>query len=306
MFGLVAAVAGLVAWRLFVLSYMRHTLYAQTAQAQAENISNLLVRGNIYIEDPTSADKGGDGRYLVATNKKFPIVYAVPSQIADPSAAATQVASILGLDAATVTTTLSSKSSNTKVLARRLTDTQVAAMKDLHVKGLGVRYETDRYYPGNSLLSTVLGFLGYGTAGTRMGQYGIEGYFNDELQGNNADSTAAAAPRPADITLTIDRNIQNFAELKLSELLTKWHSTGGTIIVQNPQTGAIMAMADRPDFDPNAYTSSDPSDYLNRSVQEVFEPGSSYKPLTMAAGLDLGKVTPDTTFTVNSSVLLSG
>ena len=96
-FGCVILTAGLVGWKLFMLSYVRHTLYAQTAQAQSDNINNLLFRGNIYIQDPGSP--GSDGLYLAATNKKFPLAYVIPASIADPAAAAQKLNAILGIDA---------------------------------------------------------------------------------------------------------------------------------------------------------------------------------------------------------------
>ncbi len=307
-FGFVVLVAVLVGWKLFMVSYVRHTLYAQTAQAQSENISNLMVRGNIYALDPSAAD----GTYLLATNKKFAVAYAVPNSVADPSATANALHAVLGTDTTALLKVLGSHSSGSKVLARRLTDSQVAAVKNLGIKGVGIQYETDRYYPSGSLLATVLGFLGYGDKG-RAGQYGVEAYFNTELSGEgsstdkpsggffskliNPSSHSVDAPRPADVVLTVDRNIQTYAEERLEAVLTKWHASGGTVIIEEPKTGKILAMVDRPDFDPNAYSAANPSAYLNRGVQSMFEPGSSFKPLTMAAGIDMGKVSPTTTYT---------
>lgn len=299
-FGFVLFVALSVGWKLFTVSYLKHTLYSQTAQAQSGNINNLLLRGNIYIQDPGSA---ADGQYLTATNKKFPLAYVIPSSIADPSTAVAKLHTILAIDTDTLNAAINSKTSASKVLARRITAAQVASIQALGIKGVGVQYETDRYYPAGPFLSSVLGFLGYGDSG-RAGQYGIESYFNDQLSGQ-AD-TSGQAPRPADIVLTIDRNIQTFAEQELQSTLQKWHATGGTIIVEEPKTGKILAMADSPDFDPNNYSSSDQSSYTNRSVQSLFEPGSSFKPITMAAGLDTGKVTPDTTYTDPGVINIGG
>ena len=300
-FGCVILTAGLVGWKLFMLSYVRHTLYAQTAQAQSDNINNLLFRGNIYIQDPGSP--GSDGLYLAATNKKFPLAYVIPASIADPAAAAQKLNAILGIDAEKLNSAINGKSDQLKVVARRLTDEQVTAVSELNMKGVGIRYETDRNYPGGPLLATVLGFLGYGDKG-RAGQYGIEAYFNAELSG--AAERSGQAPRPADIMLTIDRNIQSFAEEKLAGLMTKWQAKGGTIIVQDPKTGRILAMADRPSFNPNAYSASESSSYVNRSIQNIFEPGSSFKPITMAAGLDMGKVSPNTTYTDPGFIDIAG
>lgn len=325
-FGVVVAVAGLVAWRLFVLSFVRHTLYAATAQAQNGNIGNILLRGNIYIQDPKASD-AADGRYLVATNKKFPDAYAVPTLIDDANVAAQKLAPIVKQDQSVLAGILDSKTSGSKVFARRLNDEQVSAITALGIKGIKIQYEMDRYYPNGSLLSNVLGFLGYTDQG-RTGQYGIEGYLDDELSGRQTaaapaaasdgggglsviksifvSNKQAAAPRPADIVLTIDRNIQSFVENELASTLKKWNATGGTIIVQDPKTGKILAMADQPNFDPNNYSSSPTQNYLNRSTQEVFEPGSSFKPITMSMGLNLGKITPDTTYTDPGVIDIAG
>src|ERR1035437_190027 len=94
-FGCVVAAASLIGWRLFVLSYLRHTLYSQTAQAQNQNITNILIRGNIFVQDPKATGTTVDQRYLVATNKKFPLVDATPSVLTNPSTTATQLTGIL-------------------------------------------------------------------------------------------------------------------------------------------------------------------------------------------------------------------
>ena len=301
-FGCVVAVAGLIGWRLFVLAYIRHTLYAQTAQAQNQNISNILIRGNIFIQDPKATGTVAEQRYLVATNKKFPLVYATPATLSDPSGTASQLAGVLNIDQTVLQTSLGTGSTASKILARKITPAQADAVNKLAIKGVGIRYETDRFYPANSFLSQVLGFLGYGSDG-RLGQYGVEGYFDNELSGQAKDS---ASPRPDDIVLTIDRNIQTFIETELHNVLTKWQAAGGSIIVQDPQTGKILAMAQEPTFDSNNYNLSSTSSYINANVQGMFEPGSSFKPITMAMGLDLGKVTPETTFTDPGVIEIAG
>lgn len=286
-----------------MLGYVRHTLYQKTAQAQTENISNVLIRGNIFVQDPkASGINTQDARYLVATIKKFPLVYVVPASVTDYSTALS-AADILKIEKETLRATLDSKTKSTKILARKITPEQVDAMNALKVKGMGIRYEADRFYPADAFAAKILGFFGYGAVG-REGQYGIEAYFNEELSG-----TAEAqgdAPRPADIVLTIDRNIQSFVEKRLQELLKQWNASAGSIIVQDPQTGKIVAMADYPTFNPNSYSSSPTGNYINRTFQEMFEPGSSYKPVTMAMGLNLGKINPNTTYTDPGVIEIAG
>ncbi|MDP4001459.1 MAG: penicillin-binding protein 2 [bacterium] len=301
-FGCVIIVAGIIGWRLFVLSYIRHTLYTQTAQAQNQNISNILIRGNIFVQDPKVASTMDNQWYLVATNKKFPLVYVIPANLTDSVTTASQLAEILNLNQDDLKTLLGSGSKATKIIARKITTEQADAINKLDIEGIGIRHETDRFYPANSFLAKVIGFLGFGENG-RLGQYGIESYFNDELSGQATDEKA---PRPDDIVLTIDRNVQIFAETELHNVLTKWHASGGTIIIQDPQTGKIIAMADEPTFDPNNYSSSPTSTYINRNIQEIFEPGSSFKPITMAMGIDLGKVAPNTTYTDPGVIDIAG
>ncbi|MBI2068589.1 MAG: penicillin-binding protein 2 [Candidatus Yanofskybacteria bacterium] len=302
-------ISGLVLYRLFVLSYVRHSAYSRTALAQRENINNVLARGNIYLKDALSGDL-----FLAATNRKFPLAYVVPSKVdwADNTGTIERAASVLEIEAASITKAVSGKQDVSKVLKRRLTAEDVDKIKNLNLKGLGISYEMDRFYPGQRLASNTIGFLGYDQEG-RSGQYGIEAYYDDELFGSkmpgafsNRHLNSEDFPRPSDIVLTLDKNIQDFIEDRLDNLIKTWNAEGGSIIVQDPQTGKILAMADKPSFDPNDYSDSPLSHFLNRSIQGVFEPGSSFKPITMAMGLDLAKVTPQTTFTDTGFVEISG
>ncbi len=300
----VLVISGLVLYRLFVLSYVRHSAYSRTALAQRDNINNVLARGNIYLKDALSGDL-----FLAATNRKFPLVYLVPSKVdwADNIQTIEKVASTLGIEADSITKAISGRQDVSKVFKRKLTAEDVDKVKNLNLKGLGISYEMDRFYPGRQLASNTIGFLGYDQEG-RSGQYGIEAYYDDELFGKSRPSTGGGESfaRPEDVVLTIDKNIQDFSEDRLDNLIKTWNAEGGSIIVQDPQTGKILAMADRPSFDPNDYSDFAISSFLNRGIQGVFEPGSSFKPITMAMGLDLGKITPQTTFTDTGFVEISG
>jgi stage V sporulation protein D (sporulation-specific penicillin-binding protein) len=314
--GIVVACFGLIGYRLFVLSYVKHPLYARTAEAQIEHVSNVLTRGNIFFQNK-------DGTTTVAaTNKKFPSLTLTASKI-DKSQVyeVTQgLSQITGITEATIAKSIAAGDDTSRIIARRLSTEQVEKINTLKLKGVGVIYEMDRYYP-DSLAADVLGFLGY-EGNSRAGQYGIEASFNNELFGKKVEgsddnlslaarlfsrsSKADVSPRPNDIVLTIDPVVQSFIEEQLAALLKKWSASAGGIIIQDPMTGKIIAMADKPTFDPNAYSEAEPSFFLNSNVQEIFEPGSSFKPFTMAAGLDLGKITPQTTFTDTGSVEING
>src|SRR3990167_6158392 len=154
-FVLVLIVSSLILYRLFVLSYIRHSVYSRTATAQRENIVNVLARGNIYLKDPTS-----NGLFLAAANKKFPLAYIVPAKVdwrTDEKKIA-QIADILKINKDLILKTIQSEQNSSKVLARQLDVNQVERIKGLNLKGLGVSYETDRFYPGQKLAANVIGF----------------------------------------------------------------------------------------------------------------------------------------------------
>lgn len=150
-----------------------------------------------------------------------------------------------------------------------------------------------RLYPLNTSAAQVLGFVGFNGA-KRAGQYGLEAYYNEILAGGG------------DLVLTLDKNIQDFAEAKLEQTLRKWSAPAGTMIIQEPKTGAILAMVSSPSYDPNNYGSYELQNFINPASQKVYEPGSSFKPITMAAALDSGAVRPETKYTDSGAVEISG
>jgi len=323
-FVFVLAAAAVISYNLFVLTYIRHHSYLLTAEAQSQNINNILARGNIYLKNEKVTHSTDSLEYLAATNKKFPLAYIVPAEVNPQSSedVADKVSSILKTDKGKVKEIIDSRSGNSRVVSKKISNDQVESIKSLKIKGVGVMYESDRFYPGGQLGANVLGFLGYSGDG-KSGQYGVESFYNDELFGKRWNSSKyvtgfgvfdlvakifkktgsesnvknnESIDRPADLFLSIDKNIQQAVEDKLDFLMKKLEAAGGTIIVQDPDTGRILAMVGRPTFDPNNYSEYEPGNFLNRGVQEIFEPGSSFKPITMAMGLDLGRVSPQTTF----------
>lgn len=319
--GVMLLLLGAISWRLFEVSWNRHSWYAQTAQAQAGGISNVLLRGNIYLTDASGQE------YLVATNHKFPVLMVTPSKLNTKTIDVTvqRLVEITGLTPETVLKATGSPISGSRPLLRKLSDAQVAMVKSLNIAGVAIGYETDRSYPAGMLAADVIGFLGYGKDG-REGQYGIESAYERELTGK-ADSilpagldigaylaklvgraATTATPTddaPRDVVLTVDKNIQSYAQSVLDGVLKKYNAASGVLLVQEPKTGRILAVADSPSFDPNSYGSYPATNYLNASLLP-FEPGSSFKPFTMAMGFDLGKVTSDTTFDDTSDVVIDG
>jgi cell division protein FtsI/penicillin-binding protein 2 len=179
------------------------------------------------------------------------------------------------------------------------------------IPGVIVEPSSRRIYPEGNLAAPLLGFTGRESQGLS----GLELDLNDLLTGESGrllyerDSLGnpipfgyrqESAPEPGgDVVLTVDRTIQRMAERELDDAIARTKATGGTIIVQEPQTGAILAMVSRPSFDLARLDLSDASKmefYRNRAVTDLYEPGSVFKLLTMAAAIDAGKVNPNTTY----------
>lgn len=159
-----------------------------------------------------------------------------------------------------------------------------------------------RFYPEGYLASSLAGFLGFQNK-IRIGQYGVEEYYEPWLSGqvgfkNFLDKVGFSngPGQGSSLVLSVDKNVQFFVETKLRELVRKWGASGGNVIVQNPKTGAILAMADYPNFNPNNYSDFFLEEFINPNIQSIFEPGSSFKTITMAAALDVGAVKPETSY----------
>jgi cell division protein FtsI/penicillin-binding protein 2 len=189
---------------------------------------------------------------------------------------------------------------------------------DKNLPGIVLEEQEVRTYPEKTLAAHVLGYLGYEEAG-RVGRSGIEGYFETELAGQQgflvAERDAAGGfigvgnqryDKPedgVDIVLTLDRVVQTFIEEELKKGIETFSAEGGSIIVMNPKTGAIVGMATYPTFDPNYYYAiADARVQSNPVVSNLFEPGSILKPAIMAAAIEDDLVEPDTTMVDNGPV----
>jgi cell division protein FtsI/penicillin-binding protein 2 len=176
-----------------------------------------------------------------------------------------------------------------------------------------------RVYPSGALASQLLGFVRQ-SDGT--GQYGVEQAYERILAGRPGylDTLVTARGEPlatgpqrwtppvpgADVTLTLDAAIQDMAERGLADAVAQTGADGGTVIVLDPHTGAVRAVANLPAFDPNAYAASPLDRFNDPAVSDVFDPGSVMKAVTMAAGLDTGAITPDSSFDDTGSVVVDG
>lgn len=295
------AITGLIFYRLFHLAYVKHVDYSKIAEAQYQNQQKSLARrGTIFVSDLSSGEK-----QAVAIQKSFPYIYVVPKESKDPRASAARLSNVVGLPLEDSLKIFSKRDDPYEVVKTNPTAIELEAVKLLATKEVSIGYEERRYYPEKNFLSQVVGFLGF-EGDKRVGQYGLESFYEKELSAAFSNPDAAVRPDGDDLVLTIDKNIQFFAEKELDILMKKWTPTSGVIIVQDPNNGSILAMAGSPSFDPNNYGQYELRSFTNKSVQEIFEPGSSFKPLTMASALDLRKVSPETTYYDQGEIDIAG
>ena len=296
--------------QLYNLQLNKNAFFEGKAEAQqiASGVLNAN-RGTVYMTDKNS------NRIPAILNKEFNVIYAVPKEVSDPDVVALNISKALDLSVPEVKRQLAKNNDQYEVLKVKASQEEVDAVKKLAIRGIYIKKEIGRFYPLGSLASHVLGYVSpvdeeekKETGYAEKGRYGIEKQFNDELagiRGTIKGDRIEAARDGRDITLTIDRNIQAQGEEIIKKLVEDWHAESGTVIVQEPQTGKILAMGNYPTFDPNSYWDAEMKTFINQAVQSVYEPGSVMKPMTMAAGIDSGKITPDTAYNDTGSVTLN-
>ncbi len=259
-------------------------------------------RGSIFAKN-----KNGESIPL-AINRVWEMAYIAPREIIekdeDKEEIASSLALILDMDKNYIMTRMERENSSFEVLKRQISDEEIEAIEELDYSGVYLRGDERRFYPQRSLASHITGFVG----GTGVGQYGVEGYYNDLLQGMSGIRegwrrspggtiiTEDTAQMGMSIDLTIDYNIQFMAERLLADGVESVGAESGTIVVGNPNTGEILALTNYPTYDPNNYRSANLEVFKNEAVQSLFEPGSVFKPIVMAMGIEEGKVSPQDTY----------
>ncbi|MBT9176506.1 MAG: Stage V sporulation protein D [Firmicutes bacterium] len=256
------------------------------------------------------------GREL-AISADVDTIVASPARVTEPRETASKLAKVLGLDDETIYGLLTRRQSRVYV-ARRVTAAQAAAVRALALPGIHFRIETARFYPFATLASHVLGFVGIdgqGLGGVELTYdallRGTEGKVRTptDNKGNplpNADSEYVPPVDGRSIVLTIDEVIQHIVERELDLAMVKHQAQAALAVAMNPKTGEILAMANRPSFDPNRGRLYPEELRRNAAVSDSFEPGSTFKLVTAAAGLNEGVVTETDRFYCPGYVYVSG
>ena len=281
--------------RLVFLQIFRYGSFVKQAEHQQQREIPLSPkRGVIY-------DRAG---HELAMSVLVDSSFAVPSEVKDLPTAVSLITRITGEDRNVVLADCRNHKTFCWV-ARKADDETIERIKSLNLQGIHFQKEPKRFYPARDLAAQVVGTVGMEDAG----QSGIEHAFDDELRGRAGKmlisvdarrqwfSDVEKQPEPGEnLVLTIDKNIQYIAEKELDQAIHDTQAVAGTVIVENPHTGEILALANRPTFNPNLRKQITPGALTNRAVSYVYEPGSTFKLVTISAALEEKLTNPDEVF----------
>ena len=281
------------------------SLAAKGASQQHDSIVVPAGRGTIF-------DRSG---VQLAIGEQATTVYADPKEIVNARTVANAAAQTLGVDANALYSQLLDRSKGFVYVAREVDPAKAAQLKARHLAGLGFYSEERRFYPMGPVASQVVGFAGIddkGLAGmeleredTLRGHPGSETVIKDPF-GRVLDVLNSVPERDGhDVYLTIDHTIQAEAEDALRTAIAQWHAKRATATVLDPHTGAVLAMASAPGYDANSFASIPPQLERNSPVTDVYEPGSTFKLVTIAAALSEHLVSPMSQFYLPYSIQIA-
>lgn len=285
------------------LQGVRAASFGRLASNQhSEEVTIPAARGTLY-------DRGG---VQLAIGEQATTVYADPRTVTDPRSEAATVAKIMRLDENEVYALLADRTRGFVYVARKADSALAAKLARKGLPGLGFYHEEQRFYPQFNLAAQVLGYAGVdnkGLAGLELslnrqlaGRPGRERIVKD-ASGQAIDTITSRTERDGeDVYLTLDHTLQSNAQAVLRDTVRKWHAKSATAIVLDPATGAVRAMAVAPGFDANDYPKVWRAFQRNRAVTDTYEPGSTFKLVTVAGALSDRLVSPTTRFTLPYSI----
>lgn len=290
----------LIVMRLFYWQVVRAEELTELGQAQyGRQVSKTAERGEI---------KTSDG-FPIAANKLTYLVYANPKEVPEKKKNAQVLSNLLNVEIATVSALLS-LDKFWVALKSNVPESVRSQIEPLEIPGVGFEDQRSRFYPEASLAAKLLGFVGKDDNGESKGYFGLEGYYDRQLRGKNGTVALVhdASGKPIlakmnDVTgkvdgrslnLHVDRTIQYVLDTELKKGVEQYGAVSAMAAVMDPKTGGILAMSSFPTFDPREYQKYEDALYKNPFITDAYEPGSTFKPLVMAAGIDANLVTADT------------
>ena len=315
--GFFVLVALLFIVRLYFLQIVKGSAYQERASAHyVKRDSGTLNRGSIYFTTK-------DGELVSAAVMQTGWIIAIkPDDIVDAEKVYAQLNALTPIDRERFLTNAARKGDPYEEVAQRVSDEVGKKIRALKIPGLLLVQDQWRFYPARELAAQAIGFVGY-QGNTRVGVYGLEkswqktllqtqdglfiNPFAEIFTNLKAAVSTDAAGQEGSILTSLEPSVQRTLETTLDAIMKKYTPRISGGIVMDPHTGEIIAMAGRPAYDPNVYSSvANPAVFRNASVESTFEMGSIMKPLTMAKGIDKGVVTPRTTYNDTGCIEKSG
>ena len=292
--------------RLSYLQLIKHGEYLARAQRQQQRTIEITPKRGIIYD-----------RNLRALAMSVPVksAFAVPAEIADESLAARLLSGVLRVPQDVLEARMASSRSFVWI-SRKLPPEKVEAIEALNLKGIYFQDENQRFYPKRDLAAHVLGFVDP----DEKGLAGIEYELDSQIRSKSEkivvmadarqrwfDGGEAQRERGANVVLTLDEKIQYIAQRELLAAIEKTHAMAGSVIVMNPNTGEVLAMANWPRFNPNVASEAPAESRMNRAISALYEPGSTFKVITLAAAFDQDITRPNEVFDCeNGAIYIAG
>jgi cell division protein FtsI (penicillin-binding protein 3) len=307
---LFAAWTGAIEARLVYLQVFKHG--DMTALADRQRLNTLEAparRGDIL-------DRNGR---VLAYSVDADSIFADPSEVENPDETAALVCGALNrctpADRQAIARSLR-RTGQFAYLARKVSPDEEQRIRALDLKGIGVTKESRRFYPKRELLAHVLGYVGL----DNVGLGGLESAYDSQIRGRagiiqiQRDARRSAltshiereATAGATLELTIDQYLQNIAERELQAGVQEFNAAGGSVVIMDPNTGQILALANAPTFNPNVYSRASDQQRRNRAIQDLYEPGSTFKIVTASAALEEGLIGPEDPIDVSAGMIRFG
>lgn len=295
--------------------------YWQVVKADELTSLGQSQYGSLLTVKPKRGDIQANDGFPLVTNRLSYLVFANPKEVSNKNEVAKQLEPLLQINSASLSARLSMDGYWVSLKSGIDTKTR-DAIDNLHIPGVGFEEDYARFYPEASMAATLLGFVGKDELGNDKGYSGLEGYYDRQLRGRYGQAIEihdalgrpilshltgnGAAQDGRTLVLTIDRSLQFLAETKLKEGVKQFGAASGMVGIMDPKTGNILAMANYPSFDESTFWEYDQPLYRNPFITDLYEPGSTIKPLVMAGALDANLVKPDTTCPICSGPVKVG
>ncbi len=289
----------------FILIVIVIRLFSLQVLSPSSAESSYLKYQKIAPQRGVITDRSGDPLVL---NKTMYQLFGEPKKIENRNQIIDMLHEILEIDSATLEARIDMDKVWTPI-ASRVTKKQKEEIEKRKYAGLGFTSIEDRYYPEASLAAHLLGFVGKDKDGENIGYFGIEGYYDQDLAGLpglfKSDRDLFGRPilvgnqerieseNGRDLQLTIDKSVQEIVKSNLRDGIERYKARAGCVIVADPYTMELLSLACLPDFDPEHYYESSQDVFKNNAISSLYEPGSTFKPLIVAAALDAQKIKPD-------------